>query len=889
VRDDAADAVQFDCVGAGCLLQGGSMSTPENKYEPSVIEPKWQATWDARETFRAGKPSKKGKKYVLEMLPYPSGKMHMGHVRNYLLGDVYARYYRMLGYDVVHPMGWDAFGLPAENAAIKDGVHPAVRTAENIKSFKHEIRTLGYAYDWSLEIDTSKPEYYRWNQWFFLKMREKGLVFRRFSRVNWCTGCHTVIANEQVKDGTCERCESKVLDKEMPEWAFRITKYSQSLLDALGTLEQWPDRIIAAQRNWIGRSEGAEVDFSLEGRSENVRVFTTRVDTIFGCTYVVLAPEHRLVASLTTVEQTRAVNAFVAKMAAMSKTDRTDEAAEKEGVFTGAYAVNPFTGSKVPVWIANFVLAEYGTGAVMSVPAHDARDFAFAKKYALQLKTVIAPPVGQSLAQDPAAGAGLTAQTAQTAQAAQAAQNAQNAQNAGSALEEAFTDDGVLVDSGAYAGKTSAEARRLMSEWLTNEGLGQKAITWRQKDWGFSRQRYWGTPIPIVYCEKCDPERRGLPVPEDQLPVVLPEIETEQVLTGKGEPPLSKVASWVNTTCPKCNGPARRETETMDTFVDSCWYFARYLSPKCSDAPFDAEKARTYLPVDVYVGGPEHGTMHLLYFRFWTRVMRELGLSPVDEPVKRLITQGIVNGPDGRKMSKRWGNVVAPASIVTRYGADTARLYVLFAGPPERDFDWSDEQVEGSSRFLRRVWALVAQHVDDLDGARWDGAFDGKAADVKKAAHKALKRVTEAIERLSFNTAIAGIMEFVNALYLAKGLESPQEKAAMREALSLLALMLVPFAPHFANEVAAQLGRATPLEEGEWPTFDPALVVDDVITYAVQVNGKLRAETRVAADADEATVRAEAMADEKVRAALEGKTLRKFVFVPKRLVNFVVG
>ncbi|MFZ5439692.1 MAG: leucine--tRNA ligase [Myxococcota bacterium] len=826
------------------------------RYEPSVIESKWQKIWESRGTFRLGRSGPKGKKYVLEMLPYPSGKMHMGHVRNYLLGDVYARFFRMQGFDVVHPMGWDAFGLPAENAAIKDGVHPAVRTQENIDSFKKEIKTLGYSYDWALEVDTSKPEYYRWNQWFFLKMLEKGLVYRRFSKVNWCTGCFTVIANEQVKDGVCERCESKVVDREQPEWAFRITRYSQALLDALDGLKEWPDRITAAQRNWIGRSEGVEADFAIDGSAEKIRVFTTRVDTIFGCTYVVLAPDHRVVAGITTPAQKAQVDAFVARMAAKSKTERTEEGAEKEGVFTGAYALNPFTGEKVQVWVANFVLSDYGTGAVMSVPAHDARDFDFAKKYALPVKPVIVP------------SAGATHELP---------------------LTEAFTEDGVLVDSGVYSGKTSAEARKAMGAWLLEQKKGQPTVTWRQKDWGFSRQRYWGTPIPIVYCEKCDPERHGIPVPYEQLPVRLPEIETDKVLTGKGEPPLAKVPAWVNTTCPKCGGAARREAETMDTFVDSCWYFARYLSPAFDQAPVDAELTKKYLPVDIYVGGPEHATMHLLYFRFWTRVMKELGLSPVDEPVTRLITQGIVNGPDGRKMSKRWGNVVAPSKIVADYGADTARAYVLFAGPPERDFDWSDEQVEGAHRFLRRVWTLATTHEAAVKGVTWDGAWDGKALEIRKAAHKALKRVTEAIERLSFNTAIAGTMEFVNALYLAKEVSSQAEKAAMNEAITLLATMLVPFVPHFANELAESYGSTKPLEESEWPAFDPRLVVDDVIPYAVQILGKLRAEIQAPAAATEAEVRAIAEADEKVKAALAGKTVKKFVFVPKRLVNFVVG
>lgn len=827
------------------------------RYEPQAIESKWQARWEKAGLFRANSRPGAPKKYILEMLPYPSGKMHMGHVRNYLIGDVYARYFLMRGYDVLHPMGWDAFGLPAENAAIKDGVHPAVRTRENIDSFKKEIRSLGYSYDWTREVSTCEPEYYRWNQWFFLKMLEKGIVYRRFSKVNWCTSCLTVIANEQVKEGRCERCDSAVVDKEMPEWAFRITNYSQALLDGLEQLGQWPERITSMQRNWIGRSEGVEADFQVQGSEARIRVFTTRVDTIFGCTYVVLAPDHKLVPQLTAAAQRAEVEAFVQRMASTSKTERLAEGAEKLGVFTGSYAINPFNGQPVPIWLANFVVSDYGTGAVMSVPAHDERDFEFARKYKLPVRVVIQPASGDKLPP-------------------------------GDSLEAAYTEDGVLEDSGEFSGLPSAEARKRMGAKLEAEGRGKATITYRQKDWGFSRQRYWGTPIPIVYCEKCDPERRGLPVPYEQLPVRLPEIETQAVLTGKGEPPLAKVPSFVNTTCPRCSGPARREVETMDTFVDSCWYLARYLSPHYDQAPFDPAEAQRWMPVDVYVGGPEHAVMHLLYFRFWCRVMRELGLTPVDEPVTRLVTQGIVNGPDGRKMSKRWGNVVAPASIVQKYGADTARTYVLFAGPPERDFDWSDDQVEGASRFLKRVWTLaVNQH--GVAGATYEGAYEGKALEIRRAAHKCLKRVGEAIERLSFNTAIAGTMEYVNALYGFGAAESPAEKAAMAEAIRLLTVVLTPFAPHLADEIAEAYGATTSTVAQGWPTFDPALVVDDVIPYAVQVNGKLRAEIKVAADAGEADVRAAAEADERVKAAMAGKTLRKFVFVPKRLVNFVVG
>jgi leucyl-tRNA synthetase len=828
------------------------------KYDPKTFEAKWQQRWEQSGVFLAGRRPSVPEKYVLEMLPYPSGQMHMGHVRNYLIGDVYARYYWMRGFDVIHPMGWDAFGLPAENAAIKDGVHPAIRTRENIASFKRTLQSLGFSYDWTREIATSDPEYYRWNQWFFLKLLARGLVYRRFSKVNWCTSCLTVIANEQVKDGTCERCGSKVIEKEMPEWAFRITRYSDRLLDGLDQLKQWPERIVTMQRNWIGRSEGAEAGFKVVGSGDSVRVFTTRIDTVFGCTALVLAPDHPLVTKITAPAERRRVEAFAERMASLHGIERIADAAEKEGVFTGAYALNPFSKEKVPIWIANFVLAEYGTGAVMSVPAHDERDFVFARKYGLSIKVVVQPKSGDKLP-------------------------------TGEQLSASFVDDGILVDSGEYSGLESPEARRRMTALLEREGLGKARVTYRQKDWGFSRQRYWGTPIPIVYCERCDPDFNGIPLGEDQLPVLLPDIDVHAVLTGKGEPPLAKVPSFVNTVCPKCGGPARREVETMDTFVDSCWYYARYLSPHDSTAPFDRALADRWLPVDTYIGGPEHAVMHLLYFRFWSRVMKELGLTPVDEPVERLVTQGIVNGPDGRKMSKRWGNVIAPTPLVERYGADTARTYVLFAGPPERDIDWSDEQVEGANRFLRRVWGLAVQHHQNAAGAKHDGKPEPGATQIRRAAHKCLKRVGESIDRLSFNTAIAGIMEFVNALYAVERVESPAERAAMAEAIHILTVVLSPFAPHLCEEISEAYGRTVMVADQRWPDYDPALVMDEVVPYAVQVNGKLRSEIRVPANSGELEVRAAAESDERVRASLAGKNVRKVVFVPKRLINFVAS
>jgi leucyl-tRNA synthetase len=830
------------------------------RYEPQSIEPRWQKRWEEAGAFRAGRRPAAESRYVLEMFPYPSGAMHMGHARVYTIGDALARYLRKRGYDVLHPIGFDALGLPAENAAIKDGRHPAERTRENIVSFRSEMKKLGYAFDWEREIVTADPEYYRWNQWFFLKMLERDVVYRRQGKANWCTGCNTVIANEQVleEDGNriCERCSSPVLEKVIPEWAFRITKYAQSLLDGLDQLDAWPERITTMQRNWIGKSEGAEVQFGVAGSAEVIPVFTTRVDTIFGCTYVVLAPEHPLVAKLTAPGQKAEVDAFVARMKKTDAAERTGETAPKEGVFTGARAVNPFTGEEVPVWIANFVLAEYGTGAVMSVPAHDQRDFEFAKKYGLPIRTVIQPAKGPRTPP-------------------------------GDQLPAATTDDGVLDASGPFTGLASAEARRKMSAHAAEKKFGHATVRWHLRDWGFSRQRYWGTPIPVIYC----PDHGTVPVPEKDLPVVLP---PQAIITGTGEPPLAKVPEFVNTTCPKCGKPARREVETMDTFVDSSWYYARYLSPKDDARPFEPEAAKRWLPIDVYVGGPEHAVMHLLYFRFWHRIMRELGLVQEDEPCKRLVTQGIVNGADGRKMSKRWGNSVAPGPMVDRLGADTLRLFILFAAPPEKDIDWSDSQVDGLYKFLRRVWRTF----HDRQGcfAAPEAALaqaSGDFLELRRKTHRTIKRVTDSFETdLKFNTSIAGLHELLNALEAVEP-KADAERAAVREALVALAALLSPFAPHAAeelwHEVLGPAAREKLLAEEPWPTFDPALVAADTVTIAVQVNGKLRGEVQVAVQAVEADVRALAEADEKVKAHLQGKTLRKVVFVPKRLINFVVG
>jgi len=827
------------------------------RYEPQSIETRWQRRWEEAGTFRAGRRPEAEPRYVLEMFPSPSGAMHMGHARVYTIGDALARYLRMRGHDVLHPIGFDALGLPAENAAIKDGRHPAERTAENIVSFRAEMKRLGYAFDWEREVVTADPSYYRWNQWFFVKMLEKGIVYRRQGKANWCTGCMTVIANEQVvDDNLCERCSSPVVEKVIGEWAFRITAYAERLLAGLDELKDWPERITTMQRNWIGKSIGAEADFAVVGSDARIKVFTTRLDTIYGCTYVVLAPEHPLVARLTAAGQRAEVEAFVARMGKLDAIERTKEGAPKEGAFTGAHAVNPFSGEPVPVWIANFVLADYGTGAVMSVPAHDQRDFEFARKYALPIRTVIQPAAGERTP-------------------------------AGDQLAAATTEDGVTEDSGPFSGLPSDQARARMSEHAARGGFGQATVRWRLRDWGFSRQRYWGTPIPIIHCDR----HGAVPVPLDQLPVRLP---PQALITGTGEPPLAKVPEFVNTTCPTCGGPARRETETMDTFVDSAWYYARYLSPKDATQPFDPALARRWLPIDVYVGGPEHAVMHLLYFRFWHHVMHELGLTAESEPCRRLVTQGIVNGPDGRKMSKRWGNVVQPGYMVDKFGADTVRLFMLFAAPPEKDIDWSDEQVDGLFRFLSRVWRLfVAKQAafDAPEAALAQAA--GPWLELRRRTHRTIKKVSEGMEGdLKFNTGIAALMELVNEL---TGLDpkADAERAAAREALVALATLLAPFAPHAAeelwHEVLGPVAEDRILADEPWPGFDPGLCVADTVTIAVQVNGKLRGEVAAAASASEAEVRALAEADPKVQGYLAGKALKKVVYVPKRLLNFVVA
>ncbi|HET7784666.1 MAG TPA: leucine--tRNA ligase [Myxococcales bacterium] len=840
----------------------------QDRYDPTPIESRWQQHWGDAGVFRAGARPGAPKKYVLAMLPYPSGEMHMGHARVYCITDVLARYARKRGFDVLHPFGWDSFGLPAENAAIKEGVHPALRTPKNIKSFKEDVISLGISIDWSTEIATSDPAYYRWNQWFFLRMLERGLVYRRRAKVNFCPSCNTVLANEQVEEGRCWRCGSVVVEREIPEWAFRITAYADKLLEGLNRID-WPERVVAMQRNWIGRSDGLEIEFSIpRARGKAFRVFTTRADTIYGATYVAAAPDHPLVVELAPEGKKAELKEFADKVRRAAKEmGEGAAAAEKEGLDTGIRARNPFTGEEVPVWVANFVLAGYGTGAVMAVPAHDQRDYEFAVKYGLPISRVVRP--WDAEADGPAGGR---------------AEAAGRSIGDESDLPEgrAYTDYGVLFDSGEFSGMPSEQARLAIAAEAQRRGIGKPAVNYHLRDWGVSRQRYWGTPIPIVYCPKDDPEGKGIPVPDDQLPVTLPDIDVKEVLTGVGEPPLAKVTSWVNTRCPKCGGPARREAETMDTFVDSTWYWARYLDPRNDKEPFSRARADRWLPIDVYVGGPEHAVLHLLYFRFWTKVMQELGLCAIDEPAQKLVTQGIVKGRDGEKMSKSKGNVVSPREIISEFGADTARLFILFAAPAEKDMDWSDEQVQGQHRFLGRIWRLVHGSLQKIASAKVGS--DGAADELRRRTHKTILKVTQQLERLQFNTAISSLMELSNAASDWTG-----DAGSLRECLEVLVQLLAPFAPHVCCELWRELGRTEELAVLHWPEAEPALVVDDAYQIAVQVNGKLRGEVQVAASADETDIRETAARDPKISGWLQGKTIKKVVVIPKRLVNFVVA
>ena len=851
----------------------------EVRYDPAAIEPKWQQRWAADPKLYAAEPASCGKPkyYVLEMLPYPSGQLHMGHVRNYSIGDALARHQWMRGYNVLHPMGWDAFGLPAENAALKNNTPPREWTLSNIAAMKRQMERLGLGYDWATEVTTCLPEYYRWNQWFFLRMYEKNLVYRKKSKVNWCPECATVLANEQVVDGCCWRHETtQVEQRDLVQWFFRITAYAQELLDGLDKLDGWPEKVRTMQRNWIGRSEGTDVDFFLEEQgpgtkgpgteTTRIRVFTTRVDTIFGATSVQLAPQHELVAKFTAVDAK--LKAQVDELLDQQKKAREAGdlgAIEKHGVPTGRFAVNPYNGARVPIWVANYILADYGTGAIMSVPAHDERDFEFATKYGLPIVQVIKP--------------------------------------SDLCMEQPLpfcSEEGKLVNSGEYDGLSCAEAEKKLQETAVAGAFGEAKVTFRLKDWGVSRQRFWGTPIPIIHCEQC-----GLvQVPDEQLPVVLPaQIE----ITQQGGSPLSRVPEFVNVKCPKCGAAAQRETDTMDTFVDSSWYFYRYTDAKNAKAPFDPQTAQYWFPIDQYIGGVEHAILHLIYSRFWTKVMRDLGLIVNDEPARRLFTQGMVI-KDGAKMSKSKGNVVSPDEMIAKYGADATRMYALFAAPPDRDLDWQEDGVAGVSRFLGRVWRLTTKNApkarteahpshNNKNVARVGHSTQGSVAPsglslkLLRKLHQTTAKITLDFEgRWHFNTCVAAIMELVNEIQAADTQLAAGEVPApvVRELLRTLVLLLAPFAPFLAAELWEDLGEEGSVLRASWPVSDPVLAKEDELEIPVQINGKLVEVVHVAADADAKTTEAAALAGEKVQSRTAGKTVAKVIVVPGKLVNLVL-
>ncbi len=832
------------------------------RYDPEHVETTWQRNWKESDAFKTKADPDKPKYYVLEMFPYPSGRIHMGHVRNYSIGDVVARYKRMQGYNVLHPMGWDAFGMPAENAAIKNNIHPAKWTYENIDYMRTQLMRLGYSYDWERELATCDPEYYRWEQLFFLTFYENGLVYRKKASQNWCPSCNTVLANEQVIDNQCWRCDSQVEQKELDQWFLRITKYADELLECLEKMEaRWPERVLTMQRNWIGKSVGARITFPLEesaGSDTGITVFTTRQDTVFGATFMTLAPEHPLVEKLIQGKPQEAeVRAFVQRVAGMDRSVRTAEDMEKEGVFTGAFCINPLSGEKMPIWVGNFVLMEYGTGAVMAVPAHDHRDFEFARKYGLLVKVVIQPKDG-----------GLDAAT----------------------MKQAYPDDGFMADSGRFDGLSVAEGKEKVADYLQETGIGERAVHYRLRDWNISRQRYWGAPIPILWCDSCGvvPER-----PEN-LPVRLPlDVRTRP----DGRSPLPDTPSFVNAVCPKCGGPARRETDTMDTFVESSWYFVRYACARLDTAAFDNVEAPYWLPVDQYIGGIEHAILHLLYSRFFVKALRDLGYLQLDEPFDNLLTQGMVL-MDGAKMSKSKGNVVDPDEMIGRFGADSVRLFCLFAAPPERDFDWSDQGIEGASRFLHRLWRLVQELGPRLPllsacaATAADVEGDAAARALRYKEHATVKKVGNDIEsRFQFNTAIAAVMELVNAVSQDKDalLETESGRRALASALSSALAVLSPVTPHVCEELWRFLGHAEPLVTCRWPEYAEEALLLDEVEVVVQVNGKLRGRLAVPADAAEDAVREAALAQHNVLKHLEGKTVRKVVVIPGKLVNVVAS
>jgi leucyl-tRNA synthetase len=841
------------------------------EYKPQTIEQKWQDRWRTTRAFEVSEDPSKPKFYCLEMFAYPSGHAHVGHVRNYMIGDVVARVKRMRGFNVLHPFGWDAFGLPAENAAIKNGTHPETWTLENIAHMKGQLQRLGISYAWEREFATCQPEYYKWNQWIFLKMLERGLAYRKRSSVNWCPSCHTVLANEQVVDGRCWRCDSVVETRDLEQWFFKITHYADELIDDMKDLGAWPDKVLTMQRNWVGRSEGARVRFALEDGGD-LEVFTTRIDTIYGATFIVLAPEHPLVRRFADASADPATfRAKVAKFTGQDKSARMTGEVEKEGFDTGRTAVNPFTGKPIPIWVANFVLIDYGTGAVMGVPGHDERDFEFARKYNLPVRIVVQPE-----------DAPIDAAT----------------------MTEAHAGEGTLVNSGPYDGMPWEQANHAMTAEAATRGIGQGTVQYRLKDWGISRQRYWGTPIPVIYC----PKDGMVGVPSDQLPVELPKIRE---FSGRGDSPLAQLPEFVNTTCPTCGGPARRETDTMDTFVDSSWYFFRFCDPANDGLPFDPEKVGYWGPVDFYVGGIEHAILHLIYSRFFTRVFRDLAMTHLSEPFATLLTQGMVL-KDGQVMSKSKGNVVDPDAMIEKYGADALRLYVMFVAPPEKEIEWSDAGIDGSWRFLSRVWRLTDSLQETIGGEGIPAPSQVELNDAERAlrrkTHETIKRVTNDLDpRVHLNTAVSAMMELVNELYAfctanrcipigateeadrVGQVERPGTIAVLKEAVEALVRMLSPFAPHMAEELWEALGHPDGIVAAGWPEYDEAVAKASAIVVPVQVNGKVRGRVTVPADATDDQLREAALADPQVKAHLDGKTVKKIVVAKGKLVSIVVS
>jgi len=797
-------------------------------YNPKEIEKKWQKIWVETGAFSAKADPKLKKYYLLEMFPYPSGKIHMGHVRNYTIGDVAARFKTLEGFNVLHPMGFDAFCQPAENAAIKNKTKPDAWTHKCIKEMETELKKMGFSYDWQREVSTCDSDYYKWNQWIFLKMLEKGLAYKKASAVNWCPSCQTTLANEEVVDGGCWRCHTQVQQKDLEQWYLKISEYKERLLDDLQQLKLWPERVLAMQNNWIGRSRGVDIYFRLKDSDKVIPVFTTRVDTIFGATYIVLAPEHPLVKELIKGKpEEKKVLDFIVKVAKESKVVRTSSDVKKEGIFTGSFAVNPVNNEEVPVWVADYVLMEYGTGAIMAVPTHDQRDFLFAKEHGLPMRVVIQEPKTQDLEPD--------------------------------LMAEAYEGDGVQVNSGEFNGLPNIEAKNKIAEWMEKKGIGKIQTHWRLRDWLISRQRYWGTPIPVVYCDKCG----IVPVPYEELPVKLP---ADAPFTGEGGSPLGKVKKFVETACPKCKSHARRETDTMATFFDSSWYFLRFCSPDFTKGPFDTQEAKYWMRVDQYIGGIEHAILHLLYSRFFTKFFQDLKMVDFSEPFEKLLTQGMVL-KDGEVMSKSRGNIVDPDSMIKQYGADALRLFILFAAPPETELEWDERELEGAFKFLNRVWRIQDNLKEKAD------------EQLTRSLHKAIKKVTQDFREFKFNTAIASLMELTNAVY---------QSGADREVFSKLLIMLSPIVPHFAEEIWQVIGNKESIFKASWPGFDEKFLLEENVEMVIQVNGKIRLKLEVSRSMPEDKLKELVLKDEKISAWLEGKTPKKVIVVPQKIVNIVV-